>query len=135
MSLIREEVEDLIGKRWTRRVVVLFTVLFVYLAFSFFTSLWPFSVAKGLAKKVVNENAIVNNYEWYYDQYNAIQSQRANVRVIEQMPKSDKQQADLAGTVMVLNSMVADYNSRSKQITRNLWKPNDIPHTISLEGL
>jgi hypothetical protein len=135
MSEVREFLEDAVGKRWTRRFTIAFTVIFIYLAFSFFTSLWPFSVAKGVMKKVVNENTIITNYEWYYDQYNAIQAQKANVRVIESMPKSDKQQADLAGTTMVLNGMIADYNSRSKQITRNLWKPSDIPYTINMEGL
>jgi len=93
------------------------------------------SVASGVVDKVVNEKNIVQSYEWYYDQFNAIKAQKANVQLIKQMPITEKQQVELAGTQMVLNNMIAEYNSKSKQITRNLWKAKNIPQTINLEDL
>ena len=135
MSIVREGLEDLVGSKWTKRLIGVGSLLFVYLIVSFVFHVWPFSVAAGLAKSVVNERSIITNYEWYYDQYNAIKAQKANVQIIKTMPVTEKQQTEIAGTMMVLNSMIAEYNSRSKQITRNLWKAKDIPYQINLEDL
>lgn len=124
MSQIREELEDVIGKKWTKRIIGIITVLFVYGIISFFTGIWPFSSVVGVAKKVTEPNRIVQNYEWFYDQYHAIQAQQQNIKL---MPEGSK---DRIGTQMVLNNMIADYNARSREISRNLWKASDLPYQI-----
>jgi len=124
MGYVREELEDAVGKKWAKRIVLAGTVLAVWLAVSFFTGLWPFSAAVGVARRITQPERIIRNYEWFYDQYHAIEAQRRNVAA---MPEGS---ADRIGTEMVLNNMIAEYNARSRQITRNLWKANDLPHQI-----
>ena len=124
MGYVREELEDAVGKKWAKRIVLAGTVIFVWLAVSFFTGIWPFSAAVGVAKKVAQPERIIQNYEWFHDQYHAIEAQRRNVAA---MPEGS---ADRIGTQMVLNNMIAEYNARSRQITRNLWKATDLPHQI-----
>lgn len=70
----------------------------------------------------------LGSYEWYYDQYNAIEAQRAN---IEAAPKDAPERS---GMVMVLNNAIGEYNSRSKQFTHNQWKAQDLPQHIDLYG-
>jgi len=84
----------------------------------------------GVADRVVNPTAIVTNYEWFHDQSNAIEAQRQNLNIMASQVSTDKQRTELIGTAMVLNSMIAEYNSRSSQITRNLWKRGDIPYRL-----
>jgi hypothetical protein len=103
-------------------------VVGIYLLLSSLFSVWPFSVAGGVVKSVVNERSIIQNYQWFYDQYNAIQAQQANY---ESVPEDAYERN---GMRMVLNNAISEYNSRSKQITRNLWKANDLPYQIELVG-
>jgi hypothetical protein len=124
MSQARQELERAIGKKWTKRVVIALAVLAVYAVISFFANLWPFSSALGVARRVSSAEAIVQNYEWFYDQYHAIEAQRRNVAL---MPEGS---TDRIGTQMVLNNMIAEYNARSQSITRNLWKADDLPYQI-----
>lgn len=100
---------------------IIIIALFIYFLISLFFNIWPFS----LVKKVANADTIIYNYEWYYDQYAAIQSQRQNIAI---MPKDAP---ELPGMKMVLNNAITDYNSKSKQITRKLWKANDLPYQIN----
>ena len=106
--------------------VVGFLVVYILVALVF--SLWPFSVVSGLATSVVNERSIISNYQWFYYQYNSIKAQAANY---SSMPERS---IERNGMRMVLNNSIAEYNSRSKQITRNLWKANDLPYQIEFES-
>ncbi|MCL2139198.1 MAG: hypothetical protein FWH41_06665 [Treponema sp.] len=126
MSELRKQMEEGIGKKWTKRLITAGIILSVYCAISFFAGIWPFSSAVGVMKKVTEPNRIVQNYEWFYDQYHAIQAQRQNIKL---MPDGS---ADKTGTQMVLNNMIAEYNARSREITRNLWKPEELPYQISI---
>lgn len=124
MSELRDTMNEAIGKKWTGIFAIAFTVLFVYSGFALIAGIWPFSSAVGVARQVTTPQAIIQNYEWFYDQHNAIEAQRLNV---EMLPKGS---AEYVGTAMVLNNMIAEYNSRSKQITRNLWKADNLPYQI-----
>jgi hypothetical protein len=108
--------------------VVVFMVLIGYMALSSILSIWPFSVIRGVTKAVVNEQSIIQNYQWFYDQYNSIQAQKINY---ESVPKDAYERS---GMLMVLNNSISEYNSRSKQITRNMWKSNDLPYQIEFVG-
>lgn len=124
MNYIKENVEEAIGKKWTRRFMIFAILIIIYGVISFAAGIWPFSSAIGLARQITAPVAIIQNYEWFYDQYNAIKAQMRNV---ELMPEGS---TDRIGTQMVLNNMIAEYNARSKEITRTLWKAKDLPYQI-----
>jgi hypothetical protein len=68
----------------------------------------------------------IANYEWYYDQYHAIQATIQKEKIAEGM-------AEQKGIRMVLAGMVEEYNSRSRmEMTRELWKASDLPYQIDL---
>lgn len=128
MGYVRDEIEEAVGPKWAKRAGIVGGILAVYLAVSAIFSIWPFSSAAGVIGKVTSSDSIIGNYQWFYDQYNAIQAQSANV---EAMPDTAPEKQ---GMRMVLNNAIAEYNSRSKQITRNLWKASDLPYSIPLVG-
>jgi hypothetical protein len=78
-----------------------------------------------ITQKVVNADSIISNYEWYYDMYGQIQATEKKYDIAK---KSGKEEAD--GIRMVLEGMIQEYNSKSKQVTRNLWKAKDLPYQI-----
>jgi hypothetical protein len=124
MGYIRKDLEEAVGKKWTRRFIGFSIIVFGYIVISFFAGIWPFSSAIGVVKRVTEPVAIIQNYEWFYDQYYAIEAQRRNVAV---MPEGS---TDRIGTQMVLNNMIAEYNAKSREITHNFWKADDLPYQI-----
>lgn len=65
------------------------------------------------------------NYQWFYDQYNACVATANNVKILDGEERK--------GTLMVLNNMISEYNSKSSQtIDAALWKAKDLPHQLSL---
>jgi len=128
MSEFKTDVESVFGSKVYKFIKVFAVFAAIYILSAFIFGLFPFSVAGGVVKKVVNADAIVGNYQWFYDQYNAIQSQKANY---ESMPFDA---VERNGMRMVLNNAIAEYNSRSRQITRNLWKSKELPYEITLIG-
>lgn len=68
----------------------------------------------------------IMSYDWYYDQYGQIQAQIANVESLE---SGDENRS---GMIRVVNSMIGEYNSRSRQYNHNMWKANDLPFEIEL---
>jgi hypothetical protein len=124
VAYIKDELEEAVGKKWARRFTGFGIGLFVYFAVSFFAGIWPFSAAVGVAKRVTGPAVIIQNYEWFYDQYHAIEAQRRNVAAMAEGS------TDRVGTQMVLNNMIAEYNAKSREITRNLWKASDLPYQI-----
>jgi hypothetical protein len=68
----------------------------------------------------------ISNYEWYYDQYHAIQATIQKAKIAEGTPEQ-------RGIRMVLAGMAEEYNSRSRmEMTRELWKASDLPYQIDL---
>lgn len=104
-----------------KKIFVVFSIL---LATLFIDSCYLFKVAADVGVKVVNADSIINNYEWYYNQYDALKAQEANIRA------TSKEDSVRAGMIMVYNNNVAEYNAKSRQITRNLWKADDLPYQI-----
>ena len=128
MSEIRDEVEKAFGKKAFKFLKVVAVLCAIYIISALIFGMFPFSVASGVMTKVVNSDAIIQNYQWFYDQYNAIQAQKMNYETTA--PDAFERN----GMRMVLNNAIAEYNSRSRQITRNLWKPKDLPFEINLIG-
>ena len=65
------------------------------------------------------------NYQWFYDQYNACIATANNVKILE----GDERKQ----TLMVLNSMISEYNSKASQtINVALFKGRDLPQRLEL---
>jgi len=128
MGWLQEELGEMIGKRWRKTLTVVAVIISVYMIAGLFFGMWPFSTARGLIQKTTSAEAIIQNYQWFYDQYNAIQAQKANIET------TPIEAPERRGLVMVLNNAIGEYNSRSKQITRNMWKAPDLPYQIELGG-
>lgn len=124
MGEFQDAIEEIMGKKWVRFGTVIAALVVIYLISSLVFGMWPFSIARNVA----NADSVISNYQWYYDQYNQIQAQLANYN---SMPDDA---AEKNGLRMVLNNMIGEYNSRSKQITRNLWKAADLPYQIEMVG-
>lgn len=63
------------------------------------------------------------NYQWFYDQYNACIATANNVKILE----GDERKQ----TLMVLNSMISEYNSKASQtINAALFKGRDLPQRL-----
>lgn len=63
------------------------------------------------------------NYQWFYDQYQQCKATAQNAKLLD----GDEQK----GTLMVLNSMIAEYNSKSSQIVNAaLFKADDLPYRL-----
>src|SRR4030042_1849176 len=121
MSEFREEIERMMGKRITKIVMVIIGIILMWVLVSALFSFWPFSSAARVIQKVTSAESIINNYEWFYDQHNVINATKSKLRIAE---KNKMEEAP--GIAMVLEGMIAEYNSKSKQITRNLWKAEDL---------
>jgi hypothetical protein len=90
------------------------------------SSFWPRNATK----------YVVQNYEWYYDQYNVIQSMEININTLKNKKTlTERQEIELQGMINVLNNNIAEYNSKSRQITRDLFKAKDLPYQINLQQL
>jgi hypothetical protein len=124
MAYIKDEMEEAVGKKWTKRLIIIGTIIVICCVCSFFAGIWPFSSAIGVVKRVTDPDRIIQNYEYFYDQYHAIEAQRRNIAAL---PEGS---VDRVGTQMVLNNMIAEYNAKSREITRNRWKANDLPYQI-----
>lgn len=75
--------------------------------------------------KVQDVNNRLYNYQWFYDQYQQCKATAANAKLLE----GEEQK----GTLMVLNSMIAEYNSKSSQvIDAALFKADDLPYRLDI---
>jgi len=122
-------VEETVRKGWARVIMAVAVLIAIYLISSLLFSFWPFSSAARVVQKVTSAEAIIGNYEWFYSMKAEIDATRMKYQIAE---KSKLSEAD--GILMVLNSMIAEYNAKSRMKSRNLWKASDLPYQIELEA-
>ena len=138
MGYVRDEMDEALGKQGAKRLMRWAKIIGIFLVVTLAFTVWPLSVFRGLVTRVTAPQAIIYNYQWYYDQYNAIRATEAKIRVADVALAASKPDTEdynrrvteRAGIEMVLEGMIGEYNSRSRQITRNLWKANDLPYEI-----
>lgn len=120
------------------KLVVLLSVLVIlYLIVAVIFSVFPFN----MAAKVANTNKIISNYEWFYDSNSQIKAYKIQIENSENDLKNIDKKSDfyerklieLDGIKKLRLNLIAEYNSKSKQITRNLWKAKELPYEINLE--
>lgn len=119
-----------------KRFAICFTGLILVLIFmslvgGLFSSCVPFAKWHSRLKGDMDQEYIVQDarnrilsYDWYYDQYSQIEAQRANIEMMNQ------DASELDGMVRVVNSMIGEYNAKSRQYNHNLWKAGDLPYQI-----
>lgn len=137
--------------KWTVKRIFWGLLWFVVLiaAFGFITGVM--ALPGQLAGRVANPDRIISNYEQYYRMYEGIQGNVTKLTVLEtqlnefsaQLPedrnswtKEDRKEynrinSDLTGIRTIIQDQIAQYNAQSQMITRNLWKSNDLPHTLT----
>jgi mannitol-specific phosphotransferase system IIBC component len=130
VSEFRKEMEEFFGKRITKGVMIIIGLFIVWIIIAAVFSFWPLNSVTKIIQKTTSAESIIANYEWFYDQKAAIDATTRKYAIAE---KAGMEEAP--GIAMVLESMIAEYNSRSKQITRNLWKASDLPYQIKSEGI
>lgn len=94
--------------------------------------------AEGVVERVVDPDAVIGNYQYFYDQKSVIDATRIKVAVARENLDATTEGTDAYeralveynGVRNVLLGQIAEYNSRSKQINRTLWKAPDLPHQI-----
>lgn len=128
MGYLQDELKKAVGKKWFIVILIFTVIITVYLLFSAIFSFFPFSSIKGVVQDVSSSESIISNYEYFYDMKYQIDATR-NKYIIAK--KANLPEAN--GILMVLESMIGEYNSRSRQITRKLWKSNDLPYQINSE--
>lgn len=129
MGEFQDAVEETVGKGWARVIMVVVVLIAIYIISALLFSFWPFRSAARVVQKVTSAEAIVGNYEWFYSMKAEIDATRMKYLIAE---KSKLSEAD--GILMVLNSMIAEYNAKSRMKSRNLWKASDLPYQIELEA-
>lgn len=91
-----------------------------------------------LVKKTTSATTVISNYEWFYDQYNQIEAMRMNIASISETintckgEERQRKNTELQGLKLVLNNSIAEYNSKSRQITRKLWKSETLPYQLEM---
>jgi hypothetical protein len=69
-------------------------------------------------------NVRVNTYEWFYDMHEQIEATRRKAEIAKGTPEEK-------GIRMVLASMIAEYNAKSRMTaTKAQWKAKDLPYFI-----
>lgn len=83
------------------------------------------------------ENAVIN-YDNYQDTYNTCVKLNQDLAIIQNTPDNDKQFEQFSKAQRInaiktnLNRWVEDYNAKSKEIDKNLWKSHALPYQLSV---
>lgn len=129
-------------------VIVLVFLLLIF-GFIFRLAIYPLFVADkavdtmyNVTSKTLNANNVIYNYEWFKDQYQAIESQRANLIITQdeydlfinglsadsnewskfQQQEEASLRNSLSASKKVLNQLIADYNAKSSMVNRSIFK-------------
>lgn len=128
--------------------IVLVFLLLIF-GFIFRLAIYPLFVADkavdtmyDVTSKTLNANNVIYNYEWFKDQYQAIESQRANLIITQdeydlfinglsadsnewskfQQQEEGSLRNSLSASKKVLNQLIADYNAKSSMVNRSIFK-------------
>lgn len=83
------------------------------------------------------QDAVIN-YDNYQDTYNTCVKLNQDLAIVQNTPDNDKQFEQFSKAQRInaiktnLNRWVEDYNSKSKQIDKNLWKSAVLPYQLSV---
>jgi len=83
--------------------------------------------------EVVNPEKAVTNYENFYLMYDQADQICNDIRVMQgadSISGGFTKNERIMGLENKMNDVIKDYNYQSKAWTRNMWKADDLPHTI-----
>jgi len=123
MGYVQDKLKNAVGKKWFIAISTIATLAMVYTLLALVGSFWPFSSAIEVVKKVTSAEYIIQNCEWFYDMAAQITATRNKAKIA-----AGKEEEP--GVQMVLESMIAEYNARSRMTTRTMWKAQDLPYQI-----
>lgn len=100
------------------------------------------TAVRTISRTTLDGNNILSNYEWYYNTYNDIKSKVSLNKMYTTKLSSDTLSQDIKDKMIVeqtgINAYIFDlcqqYNSRSSQVNRNLFKANELPASLSFDG-
>lgn len=153
MSSYRNEARGVIRETYwigTRIILLLFVLGLLGSGLGFLGRM--LSRPAAIVDSVTDPDRIINNYEWYEEAYNdalALDAKIANtVKQIstqfEGLPQDrtkwsrqdrdawNQWQTTLNGQRSQRENIVAEYNAKSKLITRNLWKAPHLPYQLEV---
>lgn len=94
--------------------------------------------AYGVAQRTLDPDKIIGDYHWFEDQYGVIKSMGFNIEQkqaefnsMENGDARERMRMELSGMKAVYSRNVQEYNSKSRQIDRVLWKSKDLPYEIT----
>lgn len=112
---------------------------------------WLFRPA-AIVTRVTQPDRMIQNYEWFEETYNDAKALDQKIKATqaqidsqfsglpedrndwsrENTTEFNRLNAVLVGLRSQRESIVADYNARSKLVTRNLWKGQDLPYQLQV---
>jgi hypothetical protein len=149
----RSEAQTVIKEtRWTFWkvfwLILLITVMLSITSFALKMASRPAEVID----KVTNADRIIFNYEWFFDTYNDTQALDRQIQGVakqievmglllgadrnawsrEDRTEWNRLNAVLLGLRTQRDTVIADYNSKSSQLTRNLFKDRSLPYQLQV---
>lgn len=92
-----------------------------------------FSYSMGWFSKVINPDRAVDTYENFYlmnDQADQICNDIIVMQGADSLSGGFSKNERIIGLENKLNDVIKDYNAQSKAWTRDMWKGDDLPHTL-----
>lgn len=130
MSINRNERSEFIS--WW--MVVLGLVIFTLIVFgiSKFVSK-PFAVVD----KVTDPDHIIQSYEEFETMYNTCFQICDNMTALKDAPDEGgfSSAQRISSQRLKLNEVIREYNAKSKQMTRNLWKSSELPYQLNYKTI
>jgi hypothetical protein len=73
-----------------------------------------------------NADKRLHDYHWFEDQYQQIETHKANILIQINGGKKFSEMSE----VNIINNWIGEYNAKSKQYDRVLWKSEHLPYQI-----
>jgi hypothetical protein len=69
-------------------------------------------------------NKRISDYEWFEGKYQSIKHEAINASLYASKGE------DVTDQLVIINRWISEYNARSREYTRALWKSERLPHQI-----
>lgn len=152
-SEYRDEIETIVREsKWTFwRIFWSLLLLFIVIGIASWT-ITVLSRPGQVIKRVTEPDKIIQNYEWFEATYNDALAIDRQIKTAQQSvidfetsagDRANWKRADtiehsrlnsiLQGLRYQRDNIVSDYNARSNQLTRNLFKDSELPYQLNVE--
>ena len=137
--------------QWTLGYIVWRLILVVVILSALGWALTILTRPAQVVERVTDPDRIIQNYEWFEETYNDVQALDRQITNAQSQvsafgeglgprdgwTRTDREEYNRLNTVVLglrnqRDGVIADYNARSNQITRNLWKGGTLPYQLKL---